>query len=99
MIKGRSDEALLTLARLHARGNINDPVVVGEYTSIKTQLDEAGAMDQSWGQVRTTPFLKGGISSRQIFRDSVNLRKVFYGIVLQFSVQMTGVSAIQYYAA
>ena len=99
MIKGRSDEALLTLARLHARGNINDPVVVGEYTSIKTQLDEAGAMDQSWGQVRTTPFLKGGISSRQIFRDSVNLRKFFYGIVLQFSVQMTGVSAIQYYAA
>ena len=52
MIKGRNEEALHTLARLHARGNINDGVVVGEYTSIKTQLEEAGAMDQSWGQVR-----------------------------------------------
>ena len=26
------------------------------------------------------------------------MRKVFYGIVLQFATQMTGVSAIQYYA-
>lgn len=26
------------------------------------------------------------------------MRKVLYGIILQFSVQMTGVSAIQYYA-
>jgi hypothetical protein len=28
----------------------------------------------------------------------INLRRVFYGVVLQFAVQMTGVSAIQYYA-
>jgi len=83
MIKGRNEEALHTLARLHARGNIHDPVVVGEYTTIKALLEEDGALDQSWGM---------------IFRDSVNLRKVFYGIALQFSVQMTGVSAIQYYA-
>lgn len=34
----------------------------------------------------------------QIFSDRTNLRKVIYGIILQFSVQMTGVSAIQYYA-
>lgn len=83
MMKGRHEDALKTLARLHARGNVNDPVVVGEYTNIKALIEEDGAIDQSWGV---------------IFRDSVNLRKVFYGVVLQFSVQMTGVSAIQYYA-
>ena len=83
MIKGRQDEALQTLARLHARGNVNDPVVVGEFTAIKAQLEEAGALDSSWSA---------------IYKDAVNMRKVFFGIILQFSVQMTGVSAIQYYA-
>lgn len=37
-------------------------------------------------------------SSSQIFRVPSNLRRVFLGIILQFSVQMTGVSVIQYYA-
>lgn len=36
--------------------------------------------------------------THQIFHDSTNLRKLFLGIILQFSVQMTGVSAIQYYS-
>ena len=34
----------------------------------------------------------------QIFRVPSNLRRVFLGVILQFSVQMTGVSVIQYYA-
>jgi hypothetical protein len=82
-MKGRHDEALQTLARLHSRGNIHDSVVIGEYADIKAVLEQAGALDQSWGV---------------IFRDWVNFRKVMYGVILQFSVQMTGVSAIQYYA-
>lgn len=51
MIKGRQEEALHTLARLHARGNVNDPVVVGEFHAIKTQMEELSALDQGWGQV------------------------------------------------
>jgi hypothetical protein len=31
-------------------------------------------------------------------RDRNNARKILLGIILQFSVQMTGVSAIQYYS-
>lgn len=34
----------------------------------------------------------------QMLRDRSNLRKLMLGITLQFSVQMTGVSVLQYYA-
>ncbi|ORX38169.1 general substrate transporter [Kockovaella imperatae] len=84
MIKGRPEEALASLARLHSRGNINDRLVQAEFATISAKLDEEQEMaSRAW---------------TVIFRDGANLRKVFYGVVLQFSVQMTGVSAIQYYA-
>lgn len=38
------------------------------------------------------------LNDSQIFGDPSNLRRVFLGVMLQFSVQMTGVSCIQYYA-
>jgi hypothetical protein len=82
-MKGRDEDALNTLARLHARGDVNDDLVQGEYQDMKLSIDQEAGLDKSWSN---------------IFRDTVNMRKVFYGIVLQFSVQMTGVSAIQYYA-
>ncbi|WWC86547.1 uncharacterized protein L201_001424 [Kwoniella dendrophila CBS 6074] len=84
MIKGREEEALRTLARLHARGNENDAFVRGEFLTMREKVGEEAAQNQSWSL---------------IFGDRTNLRKVLYGIILQFSVQMTGVSAIQYYAA
>ncbi|WVQ96917.1 hypothetical protein IAU59_004025 [Kwoniella sp. CBS 9459] len=83
MIKGRHEEALQTLARLHSRGNINDPFVQGEFQDMKGSVDSDAALDQSWGQ---------------IFYNKTNLRRTMYGIIIQFSGQMTGVSAIQYYA-
>ena len=83
MLKGRHEDALTTLARLHARGDTNDPFVRGEYDEMMLKVDQEASLDQSWSL---------------IFYDKVNLRKVLYGIALQFSVQMTGVSAIQYYA-
>ncbi|KAK8850309.1 hypothetical protein IAR55_004226 [Kwoniella newhampshirensis] len=83
MIQGRHQEALTTLARLHARGNENDSLVQGEYQAMRSKVEEEANTDQSW---------------RLIFGDRTNLRKTMYGIILQFSVQMTGVSAIQYYA-
>jgi len=84
MIKGRSAEALQTLARLHAGGDVDDPIVQGEFAAITTQLDQEASVDQAWSV---------------IFKDWVNIRKVMFGIILQFATQMTGVSAIQYYAA
>nr|XP_018263395.1 glucose transporter [Kwoniella dejecticola CBS 10117]OBR85553.1 glucose transporter [Kwoniella dejecticola CBS 10117] len=83
MIRGRESEALRVLARLRARGDENDQFVQEEFESMKVKVEEEAATNQSWAL---------------IFGDKTNLRKVLYGIILQFSVQMTGVSAIQYYA-
>jgi hypothetical protein len=83
MMKGREAEALVTLARLHARGNQNDAFVQAEFGEMKLKLADEVAHDGGWAE---------------IFLDKTNLRKLMLGITLQFSVQMTGVSAIQYYA-
>jgi hypothetical protein len=51
MIQGREEEALQTLGRLHARGNINDAFVQGEYDLMRRKVLEEAALDQSWGLV------------------------------------------------
>lgn len=51
MIKGRDQEALHTLARLHARGNINDEFVRGEFDLMRAKVLEEAAMNQSWSLV------------------------------------------------
>jgi len=98
MIKGRHEDALKNLARLHSRGNINDQFVQGEYQEMLSKVREEASMEGGWGLVSChhPSFLR--LTFYQIFKDKTNLRKVLYGIILQFSVQMTGVSAIQYYA-
>jgi sugar porter (SP) family MFS transporter len=83
MLKGREEEALQTLANLHARGDTSDPFVLGEFHEMRNKIREESQIDQGWGQI---------FSNRQ------NLRKVMLGVILQFSVQMTGVSFLQYYA-
>lgn len=80
---GREQEALETLAKLHAYGNVNDAFVLGEMAEMRSKLEEERSRPQGWSE---------------IFGDRNNLRKIFMGIVVQFSVQMTGVSAIQYYS-
>lgn len=84
-MKGRTDDALHVLARLHAHGDITDAFVVAEHREIMAQIEieRAEATYGSW---------------RQIFLDRANFRRVFLGVALQFSVQMTGVSCIQYYS-
>ncbi|WVQ97251.1 hypothetical protein IAU59_004362 [Kwoniella sp. CBS 9459] len=84
MIKGREADALRSLARLHAQGDENDPLVQGEFNLMREKVEEEAHHSQSWSA---------------LFVDRTNARKVLYGVILQFSVQMTGVSAIQYYAA
>ncbi|KAJ3933810.1 MAG: general substrate transporter [Lentinula lateritia] len=82
--KGRLDEAARTLAKLHAHGNVNDPFVVSQMEDIKAEIQRAREIGSaSWGE---------------LFTDSSNFRRVSLGYILQFSVQMTGVSAIQYYS-
>lgn len=80
---GREQEAQHVLARLHAQGDIQDPFVVSELLEMKTKIEEERGREQGWSE---------------IFHNSTNMRKIFMGIIVQFSVQMTGVSAIQYYA-
>ncbi|TKY90292.1 hypothetical protein EX895_000290 [Sporisorium graminicola] len=83
MSKGREEEALRSLARLHARGDTTDVFVRAELAEIKAKLAEEKGTASGWSE---------------IFNSSQNIRKVAIGVVLQFSVQITGVSAIQYYA-
>ncbi len=71
------------LAKLHAYGNTSDPFVVSELAEMKAKIEEERDQEQGWAE---------------IFHNPNNLRKIFMGIIVQFSVQMTGVSAIQYYS-
>jgi len=82
--KGRMDEARATLARLHAHGNVDDPFVISQMSDIQADLNKAKDIgESSWGE---------------LFKVPANFRRVALGFILQFSVQMTGVSAIQYYS-
>lgn len=81
--KGRNDEAVRTLAKLHARGDENDAFVLAEYQAIRHALEDETVNSASWQNV---------FSSRSKFR------RVLLAVALQASVQMTGVSAIQYYS-
>lgn len=83
-MKGRHEDALNTLARLHAHGNTEDIFVRAEMADITASIEkEALESKNAW--------------SLLLFEPS-NFRRLMLGIILQFSVQMTGVSAIQYYA-
>ncbi|KIY73957.1 general substrate transporter [Cylindrobasidium torrendii FP15055 ss-10] len=82
--KGRMDEAAQTLARLHAHGNISDPFVISQMDDVKNEILKAKEIGES--------------SWTELFAVKSNFRRVCLGYILQFSVQMTGVSAIQYYS-
>ena len=80
----RWDEGLETLARLHAHGDATDPYVLAEYNLIKSQL----AAEHSH---RSKTYL-------DLFPTWPNLRRTILVMMIQASCQMTGVSAIQYFA-
>ncbi|VDB86957.1 unnamed protein product [Peniophora sp. CBMAI 1063] len=83
-MKGRNDEVLETLARLHSHGDTNDTFVQSEYLDIVTSVEtEKVETAHAW---------------RKIFSSPSQMRRVMLGITLQFSAQMTGVSCIQYYS-
>ncbi|KAI0074444.1 general substrate transporter [Panus rudis PR-1116 ss-1] len=83
-MQGRDQEALLVLARLHAHGDVNDSFVIAEHREILEQVAlEKEETRDAW---------------TLLFTSKSNFRRLLLGIALQFSVQMTGVSVIQYYS-
>jgi len=80
---GKEQEGLKTLAKLHANGNENDPWVQAEYSQIQVTIAHEHEHEA-----------KGYLD---LFNDRSSFRRLLLVTALQASVQMTGVSAIQYF--
>jgi hypothetical protein len=83
-LKGRPDEALATLARLHARGDVRDPFVKAQHAEILESIEA----ERTQGQA----------TYLELFTNPSLLRRVVLGCSLQFGLQMTGIAAIEYYS-
>ncbi|KAI9041563.1 sugar porter family MFS transporter [Aspergillus affinis] len=81
---GHHEKGLQTLAKLHAHGDVNDPWVRAEYN----QIQEAVTFEHE----------NEAKSYLELFTSRSSFRRLFLCCALQASVQMTGVSAIQYYS-
>ncbi|KAL8278244.1 hypothetical protein RQP46_009417 [Phenoliferia psychrophenolica] len=81
-MKGRDDEALAALARLHAHGDTKDPLVIFEMEDIKASMTAESIDANPWVE---------------LFTKKKNFRPLLLGIILQFSVQMTalGFTSVQ----
>ncbi|KAK9466117.1 general substrate transporter [Lipomyces arxii] len=80
----QSEKGLQTLARLYAHGNVDDALVSVEFEDIQAAiLEEREHSVSSW---------------KELFTSKSNFRRLLICIALQASIQMTGVSAIQYYS-
>jgi sugar porter (SP) family MFS transporter len=81
---GKPEEGLRTLAKLHAHGDENDAWVRAEYD----QIQEAITFEHE----------HEAASYKELFTDRSCFRRLFLACAIQGSIQMTGVSAIQYYS-
>ncbi|KAM5350632.1 hypothetical protein ACJ41O_007137 [Fusarium nematophilum] len=81
---GRVEEGLQTLARLHAHGDTSDAWVRAEFDQIQERI--------------TTEHEAAAKSYSELFTDKSCFRRLFLACSIQASIQMTGVSAIQYYS-
>ncbi|KAK2625800.1 hypothetical protein QTJ16_005112 [Diplocarpon rosae] len=81
---GRPDEGFKTLARLHSNGNEDDPWVRAEFDQIQDSIT-----DEHENKAK---------SYLDLFTNRSSFRRVLIACALQASIQMTGVSAIQYYS-
>ncbi|KAG5937743.1 hypothetical protein E4U59_004211 [Claviceps monticola] len=81
---GRTDDGIKTLANLHAHGDTQNAWVCAEFDKIRERLAvEHEASAKSYAE---------------LFTDKSCFRRLFLAVAIQVSVQMTGVSAIQYYS-
>ncbi|KFZ14498.1 hypothetical protein V501_03197 [Pseudogymnoascus sp. VKM F-4519 (FW-2642)] len=81
---GKKEKGLQTLAQLHSSNNQNDAWVRAEFE----QIQEAIIFDEEHGA-------KG---YKELFTNKSSFRRLVLTTALQASVQMTGVSAIQYFS-
>lgn len=77
----RTDEAIQTLARIQARGDINDPLVVAEWEEITTVLAAERTAAPGWRK-----FVQGGM-----------WRRTFAGFSVQAWQQLSGANIMTYY--
>ncbi|KAI8941575.1 hypothetical protein NX059_002790 [Plenodomus lindquistii] len=81
---GKVEQGLKNLAKLHAHGDENDVWVQAEFQ----QIQDAITFDHE----------HEAKSYVELFKDKSCFRRTFLACAIQASVQMTGVSAIQYYS-
>lgn len=81
---GRPQEGLATLAKLHSHGDETDPWVRAEFDQIQDAI--------------TFEHEHEAKSYMELFTNKSSFRRLFLACSIQASVQMTGVSAIQYYS-
>ncbi|KAI0472906.1 MFS transporter [Xylariaceae sp. FL0804] len=81
---GRADVGLATLARLHAGGDARDAWVRAEFA----QIQESIAFERQ----------HEAKSYSELFTSMPAFRRLFLACAIQASIQMTGVSAIQYFS-
>lgn len=84
MDHGKPDQALQILAKLHAHGNEQDPWVLAEFEQIQASIAHEHEFEAK--------------SYLELFKSRSAFRRLFLCCALQASVQMTGVSAIQYFS-
>ncbi|KAK9454983.1 general substrate transporter [Dipodascopsis uninucleata] len=79
----KGEQGLVTLAKLYAGGDLDDALVRVEFETIQASIVEERENRASW---------------RELFTVRSNFRRLFLSVAIQASIQMTGVSAIQYYS-
>ncbi|KAE9376701.1 general substrate transporter [Stipitochalara longipes BDJ] len=80
----QAEKGLQTLAKLHANGNESDPWVLAEFDQIQATI--------------TLEHEQTAKGYKELFTTRSSFRRLFLTAALQASVQMTGVSAIQYFS-
>jgi hypothetical protein len=84
MDHGMPEKGLATLAQLHSHGDENDPWVRAEFDQIQESI--------------TFEHEHEAKSYIELFTNRSSFRRLLIACALQASIQMTGVSAIQYYS-
>ncbi|GAB5587953.1 hypothetical protein Unana1_02853 [Umbelopsis nana] len=82
--KGRKDEALAVLARVHGNGDVNHPYVQQEYQEIQDNVELENQLA-----------VKSYIS---MLKDPANRRVLWVGCSIAIFQQLTGANVIMYYA-
>lgn len=80
---GKEQQGLETLAKLHANGDTSDPWVIAEHSQIQHAI--------------TIEHEQAAKGYKDLFTEKSSIRRLLLVTALQASVQMTGVSAIQYF--